>query len=132
MLFLLFQSRFVLNLEDPWIRGSLLMNLKSCVRRRRHFLKRTYFDNCNDKARLARTPPCVVNPMTQAVWLKLVDKWTTTQNQVLSLFTQPCHSFNFIIWTIANLFIPFVCVGDLSESQGEQNGCPVPWCHRFS
>ena len=132
MLFLSFQSKFNLNLQDPWIHRSLLMNLKNCVRQRRHFLKKTYFNHCQDRAMLARTLPPGVNCMTHAYWCKLVDKWSTTRNEVLSLFTQPCHCFNSIIWTVANLFILFVCVDDLYESQDEQTGRPVPWCHRFS
>lgn len=132
MLFLSFQTKFNLNLQDPWIHRSLLMNLKNCVRQRRHFLKKRYFDHCQDKTRVARTPPHPVNHMSPADWCKLVDKWSTTQNQVMSLFTQPCHCFNSTIWTIANLLILFVCVGDLYKSQNEQMCRPVPWCHRFS
>ena len=116
MLFLLFQSRFVLNLKDPWTHGSLIMNLKNRTRQRRHFLKSKYFDRVTDKAMVVQTPPMEVEHMSAADWCKLVDNWSTPEKQVVSLFTQPCHFFNSTNWNVANLFILFVSVDVLYES----------------
>ena len=91
MLFLLFQENFDLDLDDPWIQGSLLMNLMNRTRQRRHYLKAAYFDHAEDKAFVARTPPHVVSHMSEDQWGKLVDKWSTTRSKVASLFTEPCH-----------------------------------------
>ena len=91
MLFLLFQEKFNLDLDDPWIQGSLLMNLMNRTRQRRHYLKATYFDHGEDKAFVARTPPHVVSHMSEDQWGKLVDKWSTTRSKVASFFTEPCH-----------------------------------------
>ena len=129
MLFLSFQTKFDLNIQDPSIHRSLLMNLKNCIRQRRHLLKKEHFNHHPDKSRVARTPPIGVS---HADWYKLVDYWSTSRNEVVPLFTQPFHSFSSTIWTIANLFILFVCVDDLYESQTEQTCRPVPWHHRFS
>ena len=91
MLFLFFQEKFDLDLDDPWIQVSLLMNLMNRTRQRRHYLKAPYFDHAKDKGFVARTPPHVVSHMSEDQWGKLVDKWSTTSSKVASLFTEPCH-----------------------------------------
>ena len=86
-------GRFVLNLKDPWVHGSLIMNLKNRTRQRRHFLKSNFFDAVQDKSMVVRTPPREVGHMSEADWCKLIDNWSTPQKQVVSFFTQPCHQF---------------------------------------
>ena len=116
MLLLFFQSKFILNLEDPWIVLSLLMHLKNRTKQRRYLLKRSYFNTAADKTMVLRTPPEEVKHMSEADWCKLVDTWSTPEKQVVSLFTKPCHCFNSITCTVANLFILFVSVDGLYES----------------
>ena len=86
-------GRFVLNLKDPWVHGSLIMNLKNRTRQRRHFLKSNFFDAVKEKSMVVRTPPHEVGHMSEADWCKLIDNWSTPQKQVVSFFTQPCHQF---------------------------------------
>ena len=116
MLLLLFQSKFILNPEDPWIDRSLQMHLKNRTRQRRYLLKRSFFDTAADKSTVLRTPPEEVKHMSEADWCKLVDTWSTPEKHVVSLFTKPCHYFNSITYTVANLFILFRSVDGLYES----------------
>ena len=65
MLFLFFQEKFDLDLDDPWIQGSVLMNLMNRTRQRRQYLKAAYFYHVEDKALVVRTPPHVVRHMSK-------------------------------------------------------------------
>ena len=86
------------------------MNLMNRTRQRRHYLKAAYFYHAEDKAFIAWTPPHVVSHMSKDQWGKLVDKWSTPRSKVASLFTEPYHWFNPIIWSEPNLFLLFVQV----------------------
>ena len=66
MLFLLYQSKFVMDIKDPSIRASLILNLKNRTKQRRHDLKGTHWDTCEDKTQVTRKPPKEVKHMNEA------------------------------------------------------------------
>ena len=82
MLFLLYQSKFLPNLKDPWIVASLMMNLKNHTRQRRYELRDKYYGKVQDKTKVVRTPPEEVSHMSEADWCNLVDSWSTSAKQV--------------------------------------------------
>ena len=83
MLFLLYQTRFILNTEDPWIKASLMKNLKARTKQRRYDLKAKFWDNVVDKKNISRTPPEDLQNMNAVEWSALLDSWGSSKKQVL-------------------------------------------------
>ena len=83
MLFLLYQSKFLMNVDDPLIKHSLMRNLKDRTKQRRHNLKKTYWDEVDDKCTISQTPPEGLKNMDDVQWGALLDMWSTAKNQVL-------------------------------------------------
>ena len=81
MLFLLYQAKFVMDIYDPTICKSLMLNLQNRTKQRRHYLTVTHWDTCEDKTRVTRKPPKEVKHMNAADWWLLFDSWS------MSLFT---------------------------------------------
>ena len=71
-----------MNINDPTIRASLMLNLKNHTKQRRHDLKGTHWDTCEDKTQVTRKPPKKVKHMNEADWCLLVDSWSTSKKQV--------------------------------------------------
>lgn len=83
MLFLLYQSKFIMNVDDPVIKHSLLRNLRDRTKQRRYDLKSEYWDPIKDKSSISRTPPKGLKNMHTVQWCALLDSWSTSAKQVL-------------------------------------------------
>ena len=78
MLFLLFQSKFLINLDDPYIMSSLTMHLQNRTKQRRHSLKKDYWDKVEDKTKILQT--CQRGEkIDNREWKALVASWATTK-----------------------------------------------------
>ena len=117
MLFLLYQSKFLMNIDDPLIKESLMRNLKDRTRQRRHNLKKEYWDKVGDKSTISWTPSEGLKNMDAVQWGALLDMWSTTKKQVLVSIHSRLQLFQFYKSGLMLMCSYFVCVDRLYESQ---------------
>ena len=110
MLFLLYQSKFLMNVDDPLIKASLMRNLRDRIRQRRYNLKKDYWDTVADKSTISRTPPEGLKNTDAVQWGALLDMWASSKNQVPVSVHSSLQLFQFYKSGLMLMCSYFVCV----------------------